>query len=164
MNANPNTMHVTHITMMLRIATGPASVMKFRPWLASLRNTNHTTRPTRSLNAPRPAGWNSVSNRSCAATPIRNTPSTIHQKAIPVRIALPKVCCLPRGRDQRIEEQSMRNLKSALIALAASCFLLIPAYGQAAKGISGCEKVPDYGKLKAALQAAVKEGKVANSG
>src|SRR3954451_15529857 len=35
---------------------------------------------------------------------------------------------------------------------------------QQGNGISGCEKVPDHAKLKASLQAAVKEGKAANSG
>src|SRR5438067_6854016 len=29
---------------------------------------------------------------------------------------------------------------------------------------SGCEKLPDHGKLRAALQSVVKEGKAANSG
>src|SRR4051794_3831491 len=48
---------------------------------------------------------------------------------------------------------------TALVAVAISCM-----WGQQATTTSGCEKVPDYGKLKAALQAAVKEGKIANSG
>lgn len=37
-------------------------------------------------------------------------------------------------------------------------------FAQPPKPTAGCDKVPDYGKLKAALQAVVKEGKTANSG
>jgi uncharacterized protein GlcG (DUF336 family) len=54
----------------------------------------------------------------------------------------------------------MRKLK-----LFVSFFALITlAVAQQPKPTAGCDKVPDYGKLKSALQSAVKEGKAANSG
>ena len=58
------------------------------------------------------------------------------------------------------------DLQSQQVVTIATLFLLLTplALCQASKGISGCEKLPDYSKLKSALQAAVKEGKTANSG
>jgi uncharacterized protein GlcG (DUF336 family) len=55
---------------------------------------------------------------------------------------------------------SMNN--SALRIFAIMLSLTASAWTQTKP--AGCEKVPEYSKLKAALQAAVKEGKAANSG
>src|SRR6476469_9211061 len=56
----------------------------------------------------------------------------------------------------------MKAMKKSLYRVALATLVASSALGQAKP--SGCEKVPDYTKLKAALQAAVKEGKTANSG
>src|SRR3954453_383018 len=54
-------------------------------------------------------------------------------------------------------------MRKLMFVLAMTIFSSA-VWAQQGKSISGFEKVPDHGKLKAALQAAVKEGKASNSG
>jgi uncharacterized protein GlcG (DUF336 family) len=58
----------------------------------------------------------------------------------------------------------MSKVTSVICIVFAGLAMVVGASAQQSRGVSGCEKVPDYGKLKAALQSAVKEGKTANSG
>src|SRR3954465_8836375 len=54
-------------------------------------------------------------------------------------------------------------MRKLVFALALTIFST-SGWSQQSNGIPGCEKVPDHAKLKSSLQAAVKEGKAANSG
>src|SRR4051794_13045648 len=58
---------------------------------------------------------------------------------------------------------SIRRRKNTPIIIAALLFGPA-AWAQSPPPTAGCDKVPDQGKLRAALQAVVKEGKAANSG
>src|SRR4051812_31693213 len=58
----------------------------------------------------------------------------------------------------------MSNLKLFVAVVVIVFTVVTAAAAQQTKPTAGCDKVPDYGKLKAALQSAVKEGKAANSG
>jgi uncharacterized protein GlcG (DUF336 family) len=53
---------------------------------------------------------------------------------------------------------------STLLRLLFAIALLACFAAAQTKPAAGCEKLPDYNKLKTALQAAVKEGKTSNSG
>src|SRR4051812_10868468 len=58
---------------------------------------------------------------------------------------------------------TIRNIVKSSQLLCLCCLLTLTTLAQQ-KGAPGCEKLPGYAKLKAALQSAVKEGKTANSG
>jgi uncharacterized protein GlcG (DUF336 family) len=58
---------------------------------------------------------------------------------------------------------TIKKLVKSTQLLCLCCFISLTTLAQQ-KGAPGCEKLPDYAKLKAALQSAVKEGKTANSG
>src|SRR5690242_20044569 len=53
-------------------------------------------------------------------------------------------------------------MRKKLLGIGLLLLLVYSSWAQSKP--SGCEKVPEYSKLKAALQSAVKEGKTSNSG
>src|SRR3954447_16018648 len=58
----------------------------------------------------------------------------------------------------------MRMLVGEVRLLVLFATLVFSGVAAQAQPPAGCDKLPDHGKLKAALQAVVKEGKAANSG